>query len=246
MIKKVVIAAAGRGSRMLDLSKNKPKHLIEVCGRPFLFYLLNNLLDAGYEELILVVGYKNEKIKEFLNTFEYKNKVTLVNQFDVLGKEEYGTACVLKCLKSVTSNESFLTVYGDNLYSVKDLQSFSNVNHDYSYVAGFHHDNPEKYGVLKEENGFLEKIIEKPKQNVGNLINIGLYSFTPDIFAKVEEIQKSERGEYELTDAINLLAKEKKVKIKRIQDNWLDFGNPSDIVSVSNFLKNKNLETQEK
>jgi len=246
MIKKVVIAAAGRGSRMLDLSKNKPKHLIEVCGRPFLFYLLNNLLDAGYKELILVVGYKNEKIKEFLKTFEHKNKVTLVNQFNILGEEEYGTACVLKCLNGVINNESFLTVYGDNLYSIEDLKSFNNINHDYSYVAGFHHDCPEKYGVLKEENGFLGKIIEKPKQNVGNLINVGLYSFTPEIFAKVKEIQKSERGEYELTDAINLLAKEKKVKIKKIQNNWLDFGNPSDIVSVSNFLKNKNLRTQEK
>jgi len=245
MIKKVVIAAAGRGSRMLGLSKNKPKHLIEVCGRPFLFYLLNNLLKAGYEDLILVVGYKNEKIKEFLETFKDKDKVTLINQFDVLGKEEYGTACVLKCLKGVISNESFLTVYGDNLYSIEDLKSFSNINHDYSYVAGFYHDHPEKYGVLKEENSFLEKIIEKPKQNVGNLINVGLYSFTPEIFRKVEEIQKSERGEYELTDAINLLAKDKKVKIKKLQDNWLDFGNPSDIVSVSNFLKSKNLKTQE-
>ena len=244
MIKKVVIAAAGRGSRMLDLSKNKPKHLIEVCGHPFLFYLLNNLLEAGYEELILVVGYKDKKIKEFIQTFKHKNKVTLVNQFDILGEEEYGTACVLKCLKGVINNDSFLTVYGDNLYSVGDLKSFSDVNHDYSYVAGFYHNHPERYGVLKEENGFLEKIIEKPKQNVGNLINVGLYSFTPEIFEKVEEIQKSERGEYELTDAINLLAKEKKVKIKRIQNNWLDFGNPSDIVLVSNFLKNKNLETQ--
>jgi len=246
MIKKVVIAAAGRGTRMLNLSENKSKHLIEVCGHPFLFYLLNDLLEAGYEELILVVGYKNEKIKEFLKTFKYKDKVTLVNQFEVLGEEEYGTACVLKCLKGVIGNDNFLTVYGDNLYSVEDLKSFSNINHNYSYVAGFYHDHPEKYGVLKEENGFLEEIVEKPKQDVGNLINVGLYSFTPEILEKVEEIQKSERGEYELPDAINLLAKEKKVKVRRIQNNWLDFGNPSDIVLVSNFLKNKNLEAQEK
>jgi len=246
MIKKVVIAAAGRGSRMLDLSKDKPKHLIEVCGHPFLFYLLNNLLEAGYKELILVVGYKNERIKEFLKTFKHKDKVTLVNQFDILGEEEYGTACVLRCLKGVINNDNFLTVYGDNLYSVEDLKSFGNINSDYSYVAGFYHDCPEKYGVLKEKDGFLEKIIEKPKQNVGNLINVGLYSFTPEILEKVEEIEKSERGEYELTDAVNLLAKEKKVKVRKLQDSWLDFGNPSDIVLISNFLKNKDLKAQEK
>ena len=246
MIKKVVIAAAGRGSRMLDLSKNKPNHLIKVCGHPFLFYLLNNLLEAGYKELILVVGYKNEKIKEFIKTFKHKDKVTIVNQFNILGEGEYGTACVLKCLKGIINDDSFLTVYGDNLYSVEDLKGFSNINNNYSYVAGLYHDYPEKYGILKEKNGFLEKIIEKPEQNVGNLINIGLYSFTPEIFEKVEEIEKSERGEYELTDAINLLAEEKKVKIRKIQDNWLDFGNPSDIMLVSDFLKNKNLKTQEK
>ena len=246
MIKKVVIAAAGRGSRMLDLSKDKPKHLIEVCGHPFLFYLLNNLLEAGYNELILVVGYKNEKIKEFLKTFEHRDKVILVNQFDVLGEEEYGTACVLKCLKGVINDDNFLTVYGDNLYSVEDLKSFGNINSDYSYVAGFYHDCPEKYGVLKEKDGFLEKIIEKPKQHVGNLINVGLYSFTPEILERVEEIQKSERGEYELPDAINLLADEKKVKVRKLKNRWLDFGNPSDIELISDFLKNKDLKTQEK
>ncbi len=239
MIKKVVIAAAGRGTRMLDLSKNKPKHLIEVCGHPFLYYLLNNLLEAGYEELILVVGYKNEKIKEYLKSYKYKDKVTLVNQFDILGENEYGTACVVKCLEEKLERSSFLMVYGDNLYSIEDLRSFRDINNNYSYVAGLIHDHPEKYGVLKHKNGLLKQIIEKPKENIGNLINVGLYSFTPEVFDKVKVIQESERGEYEITDAINLLAQENKVKTKKIKDYWLDFGNPSDIKKVSSFLKSK-------
>jgi bifunctional UDP-N-acetylglucosamine pyrophosphorylase/glucosamine-1-phosphate N-acetyltransferase len=246
MINKVIIAAAGRGTRMKDLSKDKPKHLIKVCGRPFLYYLLNNLIEAGYKELILVVGYKNNKIKDFLKTFKDKDKVTLVNQFDILGEDKYGTACVLECLHEKVKNESFLMVYGDNLYSIQDLKKFRDLDNGFNYVGGLEHEEPEKYGVLKREDHLLKEIIEKPKQNIGRLINVGLYSFNSDIFDKVKEIQKSERGEYEITDAINLLAKDKKVKIKTIEDYWLDFGNPSDVQKVSSFLEKRKLKIQNK
>jgi len=70
-----------------------------------------------------------------------------------------------------------------------------------------------------------------------------LYKFTPSIFKKLPQIEKSSRGEYELTDAIDLLAKEKRVKIKEIEDYWLDFGKPEDVETISNFLKH-NLNKQ--
>ncbi len=234
MIKKVVIAAAGRGTRMLHLTKNKSKHLINILGAPFITYLLDNLLDAGYKELILVVGYRKEKIEEFLKKYKYKVKV--INQFEILGEKEYGTACALKCVKEVIGNEDFLTVYGDNLYSVEDLKAL-NLEDQYTYVAGLLHKKPEKYGVLKLEDSFLEEIVEKPKKHITNLINTGLYKFTPNIFDKIDQIKLSQRGEYELTDAINLLASEKKVKVKRLQNFWLDFGNPADVIRASSFLK---------
>jgi len=240
MIKKVVIAAAGKGTRMLHLTKNKSKHLIRACEAPFLSYLLDNLLKAGYKELILVVGYKKERIEQFLKNYRYD--VRLVDQFEILGKEEYGTACPLKCVKDVVGNDDFLMVYGDNLYSVEDLKDF-NIKDKYNYVAGFRHKKPEKYGVLKNSNDFLSEIIEKPKEFVGNLINTGLYKFTSEVFDKASQIHLSERGEYELTDIINLLAQEKKVKIKKI-DHWIDFGNPADIMRVTQFIKNENSKNQ--
>lgn len=243
MIKKVVIAAAGKGTRMLHLTEDKPKQLIEVCENPFLTYLLDNLLAAGYEELILVVGHKKEKIEEFLEEREYKIKI--IDQFEVLGEKEYGTACALKCAKDVVGQENFLMVYGDHLFSARDLKSF-NIEDNYNYMAGLHHQYPETYGVLKTEGGFLIEIIEKPKKYVGNLINIGLYKFTSEIFDKVNKIQLSKRGEYELTDAINLLAKEKKVKVKQIQDYWLDLSSPEDITRISKFVENGNHKTYSK
>jgi len=240
MIKKVVIAAAGQGTRMKHLSKNKSKHLICVQQKPFLSYLFDNLIKAGYKEFILVVGFHADLMQKFLDDFGYK--ATLVNQFEILGpkEKEYGTLCPLKCVKDLVGKENFLAIYGDNLYSVKDLKAM-NIDDQFIYVAGFEHSHPEKYGVLIVKDGFLEKIIEKPKEYVGNLINTGLYKFTPEIFEKIPYVQLSSRGEYELTDAVTMLAEQKKVKVKKLQDYWLDFGNPGDIVKCSRFLQSHNI-----
>lgn len=244
MIKKVVVAAAGEGTRMLHLTKNKCKHLIEVGNKPFLTYLLDNLFIAGYRDMILVVGYKEELIKEFLEKYKPPLKslkqsqynIRMVSQYEILGPKDkvYGTACPLMCVKDIIKGH-FIYLNGDNLYSVEDLKAI-NKGGEYNYVAGIRFRHPEKYGVLVSDSGFLKKIVEKPKEYVSNLINTGLYKFTPEIFDKINKIEKSARGEYEITDAVNLLAKENKVKIQEI-DFWLDFGNPADIIKLSYFLK---------
>ena len=246
MIKKVVIAAAGQGTRMLHLTNHKSKHLIEVKKRPFLAYLLDNIFLAGYRDLILVTGFKEELIEDFLKKYKpplkslKKNqyKIKTVSQYEILGPKEkiYGTACPLMCVKDIVKKNQFIYLCGDNLYSVRDLKAM-NVGGKYSYIAVVYRKRPEKYGVVMIDNGFLKKIVEKPKKFLGNLVNTGLYKFTNEIFNKINKISKSPRGEYEVTDAINLLAKEKKVKIKRIKDFCLDFGNPADIIKISYFLK---------
>ncbi len=241
MIKKVVISAAGKGTRMLELSKDKSKHLINVGDRPFLAYLLDNILAAGYTEIMMVVGFREDMIREFLKAYLFEGtapNITLVNQFEVLGprEKEYGTACPLKCVKDFTAGENFISLVGDNFYTVEDLQAM-NVDDEFCYVAGLENETPEKFGVLIEDGEFLKEIIEKPKEFVGNLINTSLYKFTPEVFEKLSQIRKSPRGEYEITDVISLLAKEKKVKIKKTKNYWMDFGHPSDIEKFQEYLK---------
>jgi len=251
MITKVVVAAAGQGTRMLGLSKNKSKHLICVEDRPFLAYLMDNLVAAGYSDIILVVGFKKELMEDFKNEFlccskaakEFgvdKIKIQIVDQHEILGpkEKEYGTACPIKCVKDIVGNDNFIYVYGDNLFSIEDFKSMD-IDDEFCYIAGLKQERPEKYGVLIEDgDDFLEKIIEKPKEFVGNLINAGLYKFTPEVFNKISKIEKSPRGEYEITDVISLLAKERRVRIKKIKDYWQDFGNPEDVEKLSNFIKN--------
>ncbi|MFH0739824.1 MAG: sugar phosphate nucleotidyltransferase [bacterium] len=247
---KVVIAAAGQGTRMKELCKDKPKSLICVKQRPFLAYLLDNLIEAGYKDFILVVGFFAELMerfaKEYLEHCSSNNKndikIQLVDQFKILGpkEKEYGTLCPMKCIKDFVGNESFISIYGDNLFSVRDLKSMA-IDDVYNYIGASVAENPEKYGVLIiDDKGHLKEIIEKPKEYVGNLVNKGIYKFTPEVFEKLSQVCLSPRGEYELTDAVTLLAKEGKVKVKMLEDYWLDFGNPDDIAKVENFLNEQN------
>ena len=239
MIKKVVIFAAGRGTRMLDLAKDKPKHLIEVNNKPFLYYLLDNLKQAGFSEIIMVVGYKPEFMTDFVKNFHKDIDIKIINQFDILGEDEYGTACPLKCVKDLIGDESFLAINGDNLYSVEDLRRF-NIDDKYNYIAGLPHECPEKYGVLQAgDDNFLESVVEKPEKPISNLINTGLYKFTPGVFNYLSKITLSPRGEHELTDVVNLLAKEKKVKTMKLKGIWLDLGKPDDVKKVEEYLNAK-------
>ena len=186
MVKIAVIAAAGKGTRMLHLSKNKPKHLIEVNQKPFLYYLLSNLIRAGFSDLIVVVGYKGELIEQFLKEYNFKAKT--INQYKIVGEKKQGTACPLMCVQDLVKNKEFLFVYGDNLFSVRDLKSMRKQD-GYNYIAGVYRSDPQKYGVLAEEGDFLKKIAEKPKKHIGNLINAGLYKLTPEIFEKIPKIK---------------------------------------------------------
>lgn len=255
---KIVISAAGKGTRMLPLTKNKPKHLIVIKGKPFLYYLLKNIKKAGFFDILLVVGYKAEKFKEFLESPWYqdlfgkvafvkqidfiqryhfrqpKYSLSLINQFEILGTKKYGTACPLLAVQKVIGKENFVSVCGDNLYSSTDLKAFK-INDKLNYIAGFKHKNPERYGTLIVKDSYLKKIEEKTQRPKSNIINTGLYKFTPEIFKAIEKIKLSKRGEYELTDAISMLTKKKKVKLKLI-DFWLDFGNPADIMKLSKYL----------
>lgn len=226
---KTVVLAAGKGVRMLPLTENIPKVLVEVNGKPFLYYLLKNLEKAGFSEFGLIVGYKKEKVADFVRKYKFNAK--LIEQ-----KEQLGTADAVNKAKDFTNGENFIVVSGDNFFDAKDMAKF-NRNDDINYIAGFKVENPERYGVLATKNDMLVRIHEKPKEFVGNLINAGMYKFTPEIFDAINKIGKSPRGEYELTDAISILAEKGKVKVIKLENFWKDFGKLDDISLMEKFLK---------
>jgi UDP-N-acetylglucosamine diphosphorylase / glucose-1-phosphate thymidylyltransferase / UDP-N-acetylgalactosamine diphosphorylase / glucosamine-1-phosphate N-acetyltransferase / galactosamine-1-phosphate N-acetyltransferase len=130
---------------------------------------------------------------------------------------------------------NFVVASGDNLYSVSDLKKMDKSD-GFCYILSVMSDTPEKYGVLSEANGFLTGITEKPADDIGSMINAGLYKFTPDVFPILKSLTMSPRGEYELTDAVAQLAKKKKVKVVR-GEMFLDFGCPADVKRINDILQ---------
>lgn len=244
MVEKIVVLAAGKGTRMLELTKDKPKHLIEVGDKPFLYYQFKNLKSAGFNEIILMVGYKKEKMAEFADKYGDEFNLVLVDQEKEMGSQRYGTAIAVGAVEKVVGDKQFIVVNGDDIYSAGDLRRMRELDDNFIYVGGFKEKNPERFGVLKIEGEYLTEVLEKPKVGVEisqeeldeSLVNIGLYKFTPEIFEKVREVEKSPRGEYELTDAISSLASEKKAKVFQIKDYWLTFSRPEDIQKMEEFL----------
>lgn len=235
MITDILISAGGKGTRMKELTAHMPKHLIEVEGRPFLRHLLDHVLEAGFKHIYLVVGYKKESIEKFVTEHAYP--ITLIDQFSLL-HDKYGTACPVMCAEAYLQGKQFVSVAGDNFYSVEDLHAIAEHDDEYSYIGGFTHQTPEQFGVLvTSPDGLLERIVEKPSVPVGRLINTSLYKFTPDIFEAISHVGASPRGEFEITDAISLLAQKKRVRVEPLRGVWMDFGKPEDIQTMECLLR---------
>jgi dTDP-glucose pyrophosphorylase len=227
---KVVILAAGKGTRMMPLTEDIPKVLVEVNGKPFLWYVLNHLRLAGFHDFILIGGYKIEKLREFVVN-------NGINAIVVEQNEQKGTAHALMQVRKFLGNEQFIVLYGDSLFSARDF-SLLQERHFGSCIVGKEVEDPSRYGVLFTQGNKLVKIVEKPAAFVGNLVNVGIYKFTPEIWTALNKIEVSPRGELELTDAVTRLALHGNVQVLTLQDYWLDFGTKEDVKRAGDFLKN--------
>jgi len=214
---------------MLPLTLDKPKVLIEIYGKPFLWYVLENLKKAGVTEFAIIANHKIEKMGKFLT--HYNIKATLLQQ-----PEPRGTGDAVKQARGFCGQDNFIIVSGDNLYSAEDLKLVQR-DDAFCYIVGKEVQDWHKYGVLVAEGEKLVKIVEKPTKFVGNLVNVGLYKCTADIWPALDKIGLSSRGEYEFTDALSILAKEEKVKVLRLKDYWLDLGCKEDVGKIEEFLE---------
>lgn len=226
---KVLVLAAGRGTRMKHLTNEKPKHMIDVGGKPFLHYLLSNLKLAGFDDIAVVVCYKKDVIGDWVENNNIG--VTLIEQ-----GEPQGTGDAVRHAEQWAGNDDFVVIMGDNLYSAGDMKRMMKKD-SYSYIAAATGLDQTKLGAIVAEGDLLKGIVEKPPKQISDISNVGMYKFTHEIFDVLKKIGKSPRGEYELTDAIEMLAKKRKMKIVILKDYWIDFTSPDDVPKVMKFLK---------
>jgi bifunctional UDP-N-acetylglucosamine pyrophosphorylase/glucosamine-1-phosphate N-acetyltransferase len=199
---KYVILCAGKSTRMYPLTVNRPKSLLRVGDRTIIEHILDSL-DGIAKEAVLVVS--DGKIKEKIGEKYGGIGIQYARQKEALGTGD----ALLKAEKFIGKDEKFLVLMGDNLYpkdSIKECVSYG------ISMLGQKVSNPEDHGVLETDKGFLAGITEKPKDPKSNLVNTGLYVLNERIFEIIKSLKLSPRKEYELTDAVNILARKLRIR----------------------------------
>ncbi|MEM4520945.1 MAG: sugar phosphate nucleotidyltransferase [Candidatus Bathyarchaeia archaeon] len=231
---KAVVLAAGEGQRLRPLTYTRPKHMIPVGGRPILEHLINSLKESGIEEILMIVNYKEDVIKGYFGDgTTYGVKIKYIRQ-----KKISGTADAILSAKDYV-DEPFLAVNGDILVSpgaVGLVITRAGLEGADAVLAGVRVSRPEQFGVLVVKGGELTDIVEKPVlETPDNLVNAGIYIFSPEIFDYIERTEPTERGELEITESIRLMIREnRKVLFTEIpKEDWLDIGRPWDLLEAN-------------
>jgi len=242
---KAVILAAGEGKRLRPITATRPKPLIPIAGKALLEHNILGLKSAGFNQILLIVGYREDQIKDYFKDGTEKYEVTI----EYITQEEYlGTAHAAGLAKKFVGNDDFLMMYGDLLVDIdvfKELYRYYQEKKCDGLITLIGVKNPQDYGIISlDKNGFVESIIEKPSPNLnlGNLANAGIFIFNPRIFEAISKTKKSIRGEYEFTDSMSLLFGEMKGKIVGyvLKDYfWSDIGLPWQLLDANSHLLDK-------
>ncbi len=223
-----VILAAGEGTRLRPLTEEKPKGMVEVNEKPLLTHCFDALIELGADHLVVVVGYLKEEIIDYYGD-EYEGiPITYTHQ-----REQKGLAhALLTAEKHI--DDDFMLMLGDNIFQA-NLDDVVRRHNESRVDAVFlveevPWEEASRYGVCDTNDyGEITTVVEKPDEPPSNLVLTGFYTFTPAIFHACHLVQPSDRGEYELSDAIDLLMQSGRTIDALALDGWrIDIGYPED------------------
>jgi bifunctional UDP-N-acetylglucosamine pyrophosphorylase/glucosamine-1-phosphate N-acetyltransferase len=201
---KAVVLAAGRGERLWPLTEDTPKPLLPIANKPILERTLEALASAGVHQIILVVGFLNEKIRDRLRKGEaIGSEIRYVKQ-----RTPKGTADALgTCSKELQGEDRFLVVYGDDYYQTSVPRTFlakSRGNKGITIGTANVQDSS-SFGMIQSRRGLVTDIREKESKAEPGPVNAGIYLMDQSIFSAIRKTKRSIRGELELTDALKIL-----------------------------------------
>jgi dTDP-glucose pyrophosphorylase len=233
-IDKAVVLAAGRGTRMRELTAELPKPMIEVRGKPVLQHIVEGLRDAGILDCLIVVGYRAGAVRDFFGDGSRHNVAIHYETQTV----QDGTGRVVELSQDFANNRPFILAYGDILVDPANYKRVVNLPDD---VEGFltvtrGEDVTKGGAVFLNDEMHLVDLREKskPGEPTSPWYNAGLYAFRPSIFDFIAKLKPSPRGEYELTDAIRELAQSgRKVKAIELTGEWADVRDPETLARLN-------------
>ncbi len=234
---KGLILAGGHGTRLRPLTYTLQKQLIPVASRPIIFYVIDDLVNAGIKEIGIVVGPNKEQVKETVGNGEPWNaKITYIEQ-----DAPKGLAHAVTISKDFIKNDSFIMYLGDNIIKggiTEFVTEFKKSKNSISLMLT-EVPNPEQFGIalVDEQKKVITKLLEKPKNPPSNLSIVGIYGFTQDIFEAIRHIKPSWRNELEITDAMQWLIENKyKASFTKVTGWWKDTGSAESLLAANQLI----------
>lgn len=225
-VRRAMLLAAGRGTRMRELTLDLPKPMLPVRGKPILEHIVDGLQAAGVREILIVVGYRAEIVTGHFGDgssrglqIAYENQVT-----------QDGTGRVVELGRDFCGGEGFVLSYGDILIESKNYEALAQPGDEEAIISVKRNEDVSKGGAVFVNEAFdLVDLREKPApgEPTSPWYNAGVYFFRPSIFEFTAKLKKSVRGEYELTDAIRDLAQSgRRVRAYELEGAWADVRDP--------------------
>jgi UTP--glucose-1-phosphate uridylyltransferase len=261
-IRKAVLPVAGLGTRVLPATKVVPKELLPIVDKPTLQYIVEEAVAAGIEEIIFVTSRSKRAIEDHFDAFpeleqalerkgkhkelaELRRVVGLAKYMTVRQVEPLGLGHAILCAKEAVGDEPFVVLLGDEIYPGQPvLQPLIEVYEQYqsSVLTLFTvpRERIASYGITSVEEkgpGVLQvtDMVEKPKpeEAPSDLAVAGRYVITPDIFALIEKLPPGRGGEIQLTDALQIQAREGRCYGIHFTGQRYDMGNPLGLLTTS-------------
>jgi len=233
-IDRVVLLAAGRGTRMREMTADLPKPMLEVRGKPVLQHIVEGLREAGLQDFLIIVGYHADAVRNFFGDgSRYNVKVQYATQI-----VQDGTGRVVNLARNFVEESPFVLSYGDILVERANYKRLLDLPDDVEAIITVKRGEDVSKGgaVFLNDRMELLDLREKslPGEPTSPWYNAGIYTFRPSIFEFTAKLKPSPRGEYELTDAIRELAQSgKNVKALELTGEWADVRDPTVLATLN-------------
>lgn len=234
MITKGVILAGGTGSRLSPCTQVTNKHLLPVYNKPMIFFPLQTLKKSGITDILLITG--TESAGDFMKLLKSGAEMGVSLTFRVQ-EEALGIADALRLAEGFAGGEPLAVILGDNIYTdtfSKEIQNFS----EGSKVFLKSVKDPERFGVAElSENNAVVRIEEKPIHPKTSYAVTGLYLYDSTLFSKIQNLSKSSRGEYEISDINQMYIDEQKMQSSFVSGEWTDAGTHDSLFTASQIIR---------
>jgi len=233
-VKKAVLLAAGKGTRMRELTEELPKPMIAVQGKPILQHIVEGLRAAGVTHFLIIVGYRADVVRGF---FGDGSKFGVAVDYETQVVQD-GTGRVVELAKTFAGTDPFILSYADILVDPVNYQRLVALDAAEALISVKHNPGEIAKGgaVFVNERFEMTDLREKPQpgEPTSPWYNAGVYTFRPSIFDFTAILEKSPRGEYELTDAIrNLAVSGKLVQALELSGDWADVRDPEVLAELN-------------